>query len=103
MPITNTQVTTITSNVHSSTGNTVISGAYFLNNDASARQLWLYLVPNGANLLANTHTIYKSVTIAAGDTFVMDREKIVLSNGETLRANASANSAIIATVNYVGI
>jgi hypothetical protein len=30
-------------------------------------------------------------------------EKIVLANGDTLRANASANSSITTTVSYVGM
>lgn len=103
MPITNTSLTTTAANVFASSGNNVISSAYFCNDDTVARTVWIYLVPAGATLMANTHTIYKSVTIAAGDTFVMDREKLVFANNETLQANASANSAIIATVNSVGI
>jgi hypothetical protein len=60
------------------------------------------LVPSGgtANVL---NKIYSNVTITAGDTLVVETEKIIFSSGDTLRANASANSAINATVSYTGV
>jgi hypothetical protein len=57
-------------------------------------------VPSGGS--GNTTTqIYKDVQIATGDTFVVDMEKLVLGNGDMLKANASSN--ITATISYVGI
>jgi hypothetical protein len=75
---------------------------YFCNDDATARDLSVYAVPSGGTV-ANSTQIYKNVQIAGSDTFVVDMEKLVLANGDTIQATASANTAITATVSYVGI
>lgn len=103
MAIVNTVLYSTGNVAHTSAGDTVISSAYFCNNDSVPRSVWVYLVPSGDTLDANVHTVYKDVTIADGDTFVMDMEKLVFANGDTLQANCSANASIIATVSYVGI
>jgi hypothetical protein len=59
-------------------------------------------VPNGGTV-ANSTQIYKNVQIASGDTFVVDMEKLVLANGDTIQATASTDNVITATVSYVGI
>jgi hypothetical protein len=76
---------------------------YFCNTDATAKTFDLYAVPSGTTTINSDVQIYKSVQIQSNDTFVVDMEKIVLANGDTLRAAASANSAITATVSYVGM
>lgn len=101
MAITNVVLTTTGNTIVTSSGTNVVSVMYFCNNNGSAQTFNLYAVPSGGIPAANT-LIYKSVTIAAGDTFVVDLEKIVLGNGDALVANASANSAITATASYVG-
>lgn len=101
MAITNTVLNTIGSAIYTSSGTSVVSVMYFCNTDTSTQSFNLYAVPSGGGAFANTQ-IYKNVTVAAGDTFVADMEKLVLGNGDALAANASANSAITATVSYVG-
>ena len=103
MAISNTLLTTVVSNVYVSSGNTVVSVMYFCNTDATAKTFDLYAVPSGTTTINSNVQIYKSVQIQSNDTFVVDMEKIVLANGDTLRAAASANSAITATVSYVGM
>jgi hypothetical protein len=103
MAISNTLLTTVVSNVYVSSGNTVVSVMYFCNTDATAKTFDLYAVPSGTTTIDSNVQIYKSVQIQSNDTFVVDMEKIVLANGDTLRAAASANSAITATVSYVGM
>lgn len=103
MAISNTSLTTSINNVYVSSGNTVVSTMYFCNTDTGARNFDLYLIPSG-NASANaTVQIYKNVQVASSDTYVMDMEKLVLGNGDMLRANASANTAITCTVSFVGI
>lgn len=102
MAITNTALTTLNANIHVSSGNTVVSTMYLCNYSATARTINLYAVPN-ATIPSTGNQIYKDVSIAGDDTLVIDMEKLVLANGETIRANTSANSAITATVVYVGI
>jgi hypothetical protein len=76
---------------------------YFCNTDTGARNFDLYLIPSGTADASTTVQIYKNVQVASSDTYVMDMEKLVLGNGDMLRANASANTAIACTVSYVGI
>jgi len=101
MAITSSILDTVGSAIYTSSGTTVVSVMYFCNLDSSARSINLNLVSAG-NIVAANNQIYKNVTIASGDTFVIDMEKLVLGNGDVLAANASANSAITATVSYVG-
>jgi hypothetical protein len=76
---------------------------YFYNNNASTRDFSLFLVPSGTSTIDSTVQIYGNVQVTAYDTFVIDLEKLVLGNGDTIRANASANTSVTASVSYVGI
>jgi hypothetical protein len=103
MAISNFLLGTTPANIYVSSGNTVISTMYFCNTDTSARNINVYLLPNG-NTTANTFVqIYKDVQLAANDTYVMDFEKLVLGNGDQLRANCTTAGVVTATVSYVGI
>ena len=103
MTISNTSLTLAAANIYVSSGNTVVSVMYFCNTDSAARNLNVYLMPQGTTTANTAVQIYKDVQIAAGDTLVVDMEKLVLGNGDMIQANASANLAITATVSYVGI
>lgn len=100
--ITTANVTSSVSNVYVSSGNTVMSVAYFCNYSASPAQVSVHVVPAGgtANVL---NKIYSNVSITAGDTLVVETEKIIFGNGDTLQANASTNNAINAIVSYTGV
>ena len=100
MSLINTNVTSTIANVYGSSGNTVVSVAYFCNTNGSTATFNLYAVPAGGSATTATQ-IYKDVQIASNDTFVIDMEKLVLGNGDSLKANASSN--VTATISYVGI
>jgi hypothetical protein len=76
---------------------------YFCNTDSAARNLNVYLMPQGTTTANAAVQIYKDVQIAAGDTLVVDMEKLVLAGGDMIRASATAANVITATVSYVGI
>jgi hypothetical protein len=102
MSITTANVTTTVSNLYTSSGNTVMSVAYFCNYSASPAQITLHVVPSGAS--ANVlNRIYNNVSITAGDTLVVETEKIIFGSGDTLQGNTSANNAINAIVSYTGV
>jgi hypothetical protein len=103
MAITQNVLTTTAANVYVSTGNTVVSVMYFCNTDSTSKTFNLYVVPSGTASINGNVQIYKDVQVASADTFVIDMEKLVLGNGDTLRANASVDNTITATVSYVGI
>jgi len=103
MSISNTSLTLATANIYVSSGNTVVSVMYFCNTDSAARNLNVYLMPQGTATANAAVQIYKDVQIAAGDTLVVDMEKLVLADGDMIRASATAANVITATVSYVGI
>jgi len=77
--------------IFTSIGVSVISAAYFCNVDQMSSQMFsVWLVQNGDNA-TDTNMIYSNVAVVASDTYVMDREKIVLDNGDSIYANCSAS------------
>jgi hypothetical protein len=103
MAISNTVLTTSVSNVYVSSGNSVVSVMYLYNNSASTRTFNLFLVPSGTSTINSTVQIYGNVQVTSTDTFVIDLEKLVLSNGDTIRGNASADTSITVSTSYIGI
>lgn len=101
MAIINTALTASPANIYVSTGNTVVSVMYFCNTSGSAVDLSVFAVPAGQSVATGNVQIYRNVQIASGDTFVVDMEKLVLTTGDQLQANASGT--VTATVSYVGI
>ena len=88
--------------VYTSSGNTAISNIYFCNYSGAAVTIDVYIVPDSGTA-ADTNRIYKSLSIPAADTFVMDQEKLVFGNGEMLQVSCSAATAVTATISYVSI
>ena len=45
----------------------------------------------------------KYLIIAAADTYILDTERLILENGDSLQVSASTGSVIQATVSYIGV
>lgn len=88
--------------IYTSSGSSATTAMFFMNNDASARTLDVHIVPNGGTA-GVTNQIIKDLNIDAADTYILNLEKIVLDNGDTIQALASSTNSIYATVSYVGI
>jgi len=101
MALISTTLTLATSNIYASTGNTVISTMYFCNWGSGAANLNVWVTGNGAPYSTTANIVYKEIQIAPSDTYVVDKEKLVLASGDYIRANSGGS--ISATVNYVGI
>jgi hypothetical protein len=98
--ITSTELTTNPAAIFTSVGTTVVSTMYFCNtNPGTAYGFSVWLVPNMGSV-SNVNMIYNNVNVVAKDTYVVDREKIVLSNGDAIYAYANINGNISATVSY---
>lgn len=83
-------------------GGQAVTTMYFCNTNTAATAFTLHLVPSG--FIANSNNIiYKNKVITAGDTYIVDWEKLVLSSGDTLRANANVGNTIVATVSTIGV
>lgn len=102
MALAQSTLTTSASAVYTSSGNSAIVTIYLCNYSAVDQTATLHLVA-AAGSVSNSNIVYKEIPIAAGDTYVIDTERLVLANGESIRALASANSSITMTVNYVGV
>jgi hypothetical protein len=103
MALINTKLTSTTANVlyGTLTENKAITCIYFCNTTASTVAINLFAVPNGSTV-ANC-VIYNNLSIAAADTAVVDMEKIILGEGDSIQANCTVNDAVAMTVSYVGI
>ena len=88
--------------VYTSSGTTAITCMFFMNDNASARTLDVHVVQNGGSA-SGTNKIVKAITIDPADTYVVNLEKLVLSNGDTIQCVASVGSSIYPTVSSVTI
>jgi hypothetical protein len=100
MAITSTSLSLATTNIYTSSLNSVVSVMYFCNQGGSTANLTVSVT--AGNLTAGTaNVIYKDILIATADTFVVDMEKLVLSDKDFISANSGGT--VSATVSYVGI
>ena len=102
MALSQATVGTGNTTIFTSSGNNATTAMFFMNDNASARTIDLYLVPSGGSA-GTTTQILKTFSIDGADTYIINDEKIVLANGDTIVAKASASSSIYATVSYVSI
>lgn len=102
MAITQTAVGTSATTVFTSVNNMATTALFFMNNNGSARNLTIHVVKSGASAAAS-NVIVKAIAVAGGDTYVINTEKLVLANGDTVQAVASAADSIYATVSAVSI
>ena len=100
MAIQSTSLTLATSNIYVSSGSTVVSVMYFCNQGASAANLNVWATSAGSTFGA-ANLVYREIQLAVADTYVVDMEKLVLSGGDYIRANAGGT--VSATISYVGI
>ena len=92
MAITQTEVGTSATTVYTSTNTTAIICMFFMNDNAAARTLTVHVVKNGASAPTG-NTIVKGINIDGGpDSYVINTEKLVLDNGDTIQCTASAGS-----------
>lgn len=102
MSLSSTTLTTTTGTFYTSSGETVVTPIYLCNYSGSSANVTIYAVPNSGTA-STTNVIYYQLTITAGDTYVIDKEKLILGNGDTLQASCSANTSISVTVSYSSI
>ena len=102
MAISQATVGTSATTVYTSTNTTAITCMFFMNDNAAARTLTIHVVKNGGSA-STANTIVKEINIDGADTYVINTEKLVLDNGDTIQCVASATSSIYATVSSVTI
>lgn len=102
MALAQAQLGTGTAAIYTSSGNSSTVVIFFCNTTASAVTIDVYAVPNAGAASATTQVI-SEVSINAKDTYIMNLEKFILANGDSIHAKASAGTAITATVSYIGL
>ena len=102
MAINNTLVGTSATAVFTASGNQATTAIFFMNENGGTRTLDVHLVPSGGSA-GVTNKILKAISVTAGNTYVINTEKIVLANGDSIQAIASHVDSIHATVSSVAI
>lgn len=98
MAIENTTLTSSLSEIITDlTGERAVTVIYLYNSDADLRTVNLHAVPSGDSAGA-ANKFYGDLAIEPGDTYVVDTEKLLLADGDTLWASADGN--VVATVSY---
>jgi len=97
-------VTTSAASIYTSSGNSAVTFLSLCNYSASNITANVYVVPS-ASSAANSNIIVKSLTITVGDTYQLysHSEKLLLSNGDSIQANASADNSITSVTSYTAI
>lgn len=103
MSIAQQTVGTTATTIYTSTGGTVTTAIFFMNDNISSRVLNVYVVPSGDSPAASTQII-KNLTVDGEDTYILNLEKLILDDGDTIQATSSIDAtSIYATTSYVGI
>ena len=101
--------TTGATTVFQATVESAVTCMIFCNYSVTDTDITVYAVPNtgspnyAVGSQGNSNMILKTITITAGDTFVMDMEKLVLSTNDTIIAQASAANCISCNVSTMSI
>lgn len=106
MAITNTALKNAVAQSIFTSGSTrgdIITTMYLCNTTASFSTANVFIVKNGGTANVSLNIIYSNVMIQAGDTLVVDMEKIVLDTGDSIRANCTVNNALVATVSSLAV
>jgi hypothetical protein len=103
MAIAQTTLTTSIASIYTSTGVSAVTTMFFLNNSGATVTFSVLLkVGAGTGTLA-ANGILKEISLIAGDTYIFNSEKIILDTGDQIQAVASAGSAVVTTISYVGL
>lgn len=104
MTIATANVTSTAANVYVSNGNTAITWLSITNYSAGNITANLFVVPSG-DTASNLNVVLANIEIAASDTYQLYAagEKILLSNGDSVQANANANSAVNTVTSYTTV
>jgi hypothetical protein len=103
MTILNTVLTNSTAaSIYTSSGTSAITTIHLCNTTGSTVTANVYIVTSGG-IAGAGNAIYTNLSITGQNTYIINAEKFILSNGDSIRANCSAGSSVTATVSSIGI
>ena len=83
--------------VYTSNGNNAITVVYLCNTTQNVVNVNVYAVPNGG-LPGMHNVIYYAVPIEGTDTYIIDTEKLILGDGDTVVVEATDPLAVVVTI-----
>jgi len=102
MAIAQGTITTSAATLFTSSGTNAVTALYLMNDHSGTVTVQLHIVTDGDSI-GNTNRIIKNLEIPAGDTFVIDTERLVLGNNDKIQATADVDSVCYSTISYVGV
>lgn len=104
MTIATANVTSTAANVYVSNGNTAITWLSLTNYTAGNVTANVFVVLSGSSA-SNLNAVLNQIEIAANDTYQIYSagEKLLLSNGDAMVANANVDNAVNAVTSYTSI
>ncbi len=88
--------------VYQSAGQTAVTTSYFCNKSPQMVLLNIHLVPSAGSATPD-NLIYWQLEVDSNDTYIMDTERLIFSDGDSVVAVSSEPDAIVATVSYVEV
>lgn len=89
--------------VYQSVGESGVTTLVICNHHGSSNAVVnVWVVPDGA-VAGNANQILKNLTIVASDTFVMDMEKLVLDDGDTIVAQSDIGDVVNAVISSMAV
>lgn len=97
----------ITNPLFTSVGTHAITVIYICNSGSVAVPFNIYAVPNGSAPSGN-NIIYSAVPLTVNDTYVIDTEKLILNNGDSIHANLAVpamtlTTRVVATISTIEV
>ena len=103
MAITNFQVGTSVTAAYTASADTAVTVIYITNKTDGDGTVDVYVVPNGSSVSAN-FLVYSQLTVKARDTYIIDTEKMILSNTDAIFIAAPDSAAQFnATISTIGL
>lgn len=99
MAITNTTLTTSAAALIDTSGEKAVTVIYFYNSSAGPVSINLHAVASG-DTAVDGNKFYGNLVIETTDTFIIDAEKLLLSDGDDIWASANVDGVVHATVSY---
>lgn len=100
MALTSTSLaSTAATSIYTSVGDTACTVIYICNTTASTVTVTI----NVGTTATTANTIYKLLSVVANDTFVINAERLMFTNGQSIFVTASTANAIVTTVSYLAI
>jgi len=104
MTISVANVTTAATSVYTSSGNTAVSFMSLCNYSGNTVTANVFVVPNGGSA-GNSTVVLANLELTSEDTyqFYAGGEKLLLSNGDSVRVSASNNDTVTVVVSYIAV